>query len=70
MNEFLEWMVTTYYGGILSIIFGILCFLWIKKYPSKPENAWFAGDVRGWFAVIFFTLVGLGVIISKLLGKL
>jgi hypothetical protein len=69
-DYFFAWLTSTYYGGFLCLLLAVIAIYFVKKYPDNSDNAWFAGDMKGWAATIGFSLLGLGIIISKLLGKL
>ena len=70
MNQIMDFLVTTYLGGLACIILGIIAISIIFKFPTKEEDQWFAGDLKGWFAGVGFIVLGILVILLKLFGVL
>jgi hypothetical protein len=64
-----DYMTTTYVGGFVFILIGIIAFIIAKRNPQMSKDAW-RGDIYGWVGGTGCTIVGILIIIGKLLGKI
>jgi hypothetical protein len=65
--NFWDFVLKTYWGGILTIILGVLLIFWVKKIPIDKDSG-NIGDTKGLIAGVGFIIIGIGVIISKLIS--
>lgn len=70
IQNIVEQIVTSYWGGFLSILLGVLLIYYTIKNPQKDKYSPLQGDIRGGAGGICLILVGIGVIVFKFLGKL
>jgi hypothetical protein len=70
MKGIMNFLVTTYLGGVTCIVIGILVIWHTIRNPDTDKNAWFAGDLKGWAGGIGAIALGIVILIAKLIGKL
>lgn len=69
LRDSYTYLVTSYIGGIIIILFGIWVIRDTIKYP-QPKDSIFMEDFKGWFGGIICILMGFSIIVLKLMGKL
>ena len=66
INKFFDFIVSTYLGGLILILFGIYALYLVKKHPDNERTAAFAGDLRGKIGGTSLIILGILIWITKI----
>lgn len=64
MNDFFDFMVSTYTGAFIFMFIGGIGILIAIKSPELKKSA-FRGDLHGWIGGVSLIIIGILVVISK-----
>lgn len=70
MEIFENFLLYSYWGGLIWIAFGIWMIRFTIKNPQEKPYSMLQGDMKGWAAGVVGIALGICIIIAKLLGKL
>jgi hypothetical protein len=65
----MEFLTSTYAGGSILLMVGLLACLW-SYHSSRLKTSLYRADLRGWIGGVGFILLGMAVIVAKLFGKI
>jgi hypothetical protein len=68
--NFINYLLSTYLGAIVSLLFGLFYLLDTIKHQKKYESSALQPYTKGIVGGIGFMLIGIIIIIAKLMGKL